>query len=83
MSDEWASLAESIELGGERISQIRIDWSTEQDAKTCGKQERTHSELWTKKQDLIDTVATVFKYLVFFFLVCDSFRVYNLYLCFL
>lgn len=37
-SDEWASLAESIELGGARISQMRIDWSTEQEAKTCGKQ---------------------------------------------
>lgn len=40
-SDEWASLAESMELGGARTSQMRIDWSTEQDAKTCGEQENT------------------------------------------
>lgn len=40
-SDEWASSAESIELGGARISQMRIDWSTEQDAKTCDKQKST------------------------------------------
>lgn len=44
-SDEWASLADSIELGGARMSQIRIDWSTEHDAKTCGKRESAFWEL--------------------------------------
>lgn len=49
-SEEWASLAESIELGGALKSQMRMDWSTEHDAKTWGWERNTHLDITSINQ---------------------------------
>lgn len=49
-SEEWASLAESIELGGALKSQMRMDWSTEHDAKTWGWERNAHLDITSINQ---------------------------------